>query len=151
MKGEGMGTDQVKSEGPGSRACQQAVGAEGSEDADWWAGRSCHEAHHRRGAEGRDPGALQRSASMCCSRENGWVKIKSQERGCSPTGRIPSIPRVCREAGGQSHGTKAWPRTGWEKQRQAACEDALISDYRDHSINCLSETYSWRQAMPSNL
>lgn len=25
MKGEGMGTDQVKSEGPGSRACQQAL------------------------------------------------------------------------------------------------------------------------------
>lgn len=63
--------------------------------------------HIRRGADGRDPGALQRSASMCYSRENGWVKIKRQEGGCSPTGRIPSIPRVCREAGGQSHSTKA--------------------------------------------
>lgn len=59
---------------------------------------------------------LQRSASMCYSRENGWVKIKRQERGCSPTERIPSIPRVCREAGGQSHSTKAWPRTGWENK-----------------------------------
>lgn len=112
-----MGTDQVKREGPGNRACTAAsVGAEGSEDADWWAGRSCHEAHHRHGAEGRDPGALQRSASMCYSSENGWVKIKRQERGCSPTERIPSIPRVCREAGGQSHSTKAWPRTGWENK-----------------------------------
>lgn len=144
-------TDQVKSEGPRNGLASRLWGRRAQRMLTEWAGRSCHETHHRRGADGRDPGALQRSASMCYSRENGWVKIKRQEGGCSPTGRIPSIPRVCREAGGQSHSTKACPRTGWEKLRQAGCEDALNSDYREHSINCVSETYSWRQAMPSNL
>lgn len=66
-----MGTDQVKREGPGNRACPQAVGAEGSEDADWWAGRSCHEAHHRPDAEGRDPGAAKVSLHVLQQRE--WM------------------------------------------------------------------------------
>lgn len=61
-----------------------------------WAGRSCREAHRRCGDEGCDPGALQWSAFVCCSRENWRVKIKRPEGGCSTSGRVPPIPRVCR-------------------------------------------------------